>query len=257
MKVNIFDIWGSAGGPVTVLAPQTRLSAGFFLFLVCMIALPDTAAGLAFLSITVLVWLAACRVPWPFLRRILVFGLMMFLPFFLLTPWTGGDAPSSASWTEGPELRRAVAVPWRIFARGMGGMLVSVAAVSSVSTADFHAGISRLPLPRALAGLLMQIIHQAGVLIAETRRIAAAMVVRGAVGRMRGALRILASLPKVWLPRVMTRAERVATAMDLREFEPGIPCLRPVSMRRADWIVLLLAAAWLVLAAAFRIGARG
>ena len=256
MRLDILDLWGCAKGPVTGLAPQTRLAAGLCLFSVCMVAAPDTLIGFSFLLITVLAWLIACRAPFAAVRRMLAFGLILFLPYFLLTPWIE-PGPGSSSWMEGPELLKAAAVPWRIVARGLGGMLVSLATVSSVSIADFHTGISRLPLPRALVGLLTQIIHQAGILVSETRRIAAAMAVRGAAGQARSAWRILTSLPGVWLPRVVIRAERVATAMDLRGFDPGIRCFRPVPMRRRDWIVLLSAAAWLALAVTFRIGASG
>ena len=255
-RFGILDLWGCGGGPVAGLAPQTRLAAGFLLFSVCMICAPDTAAGFSFLSITVSAWLFACRVPLAVLRRMLAFGLIMFLPFFLLTPWTGPD-PGHSFRMDGPELLEAAAVPWRVFARGLGGMLVSLATMASVSVVDFHAGMSRLPLPRVLVGLLTQIIHQAGALAGETRRIAAAMAVRGAVGRFRSAWRVLTSLPTVWLPRIATRVERVAAAMELRGFEAGSCSLRPVAMRRRDWIVLLTAASWLALAVTFRIGALG
>ncbi|MFH1434165.1 MAG: energy-coupling factor transporter transmembrane component T [Pseudomonadota bacterium] len=256
MRHGILDLWGCAGGPVTGLAPRTRLAAGFLLFSVCMVAAPDTAAGFSFLLITVAAWLIACRVPAADLSRMMAFGLIMFLPFFLLTPWTG-PGPRSASWMQGPELLEAAAVPWRVFARGLGGMLVSMATMASVSVVDFHSGMSRLPLPRVLVGLLAQIIHQAGALVGETRRIAAAMAVRGASGRTRSSWRILTSLPTVWLPRVATRVERVAAAMELRGFDPGTLFHGHEAMRPRDWIVLLSAAAWLALAVAFRLGGRG
>jgi energy-coupling factor transporter transmembrane protein EcfT len=255
-RFGILDLWGCARGPVTGLAPQTRLAAGFFLFSACMVAAPERASGFSFLSVTVLAWLIACRPPLAAVRRMLVLGLCMLLPFFLLTPWTGAGPPSS-SWFEGPKLLEAAAVPWRIFARGLGGMIVSLTTVSSVGVPDFYAGISRLPLPRALVGLLTQIIHQAAVLIGETRRITEAVAVRGAAGRAGSAWHILTSLPRVWLPRIAARTDRVASAMDLRGFDPAVRCFRPVPMRLGDWGVLLSAAAWLALAVALRLGAWG
>jgi energy-coupling factor transporter transmembrane protein EcfT len=81
----------------------------------------------------------------------------------------------------------------------------------------------RLPVPRVVAAILLQIVHQTATLFYETRRVAAAMAVRGATGSLGTAWRVLVSLPQVWLPRVIGRAERVAAAMELRGFCDGEP----------------------------------
>ena len=100
-------------------------------------------------------------------------------------------------------------------------MLVSVATVSCLSAAELREALVRLPVPSLVSSILVQIVHQTGILLYETQRVAAAMGVRGAVSGGRVAWRVLFSLPQVWLPRVIDRAERVSAAMELRGYCDG------------------------------------
>jgi len=67
----------------------------------------------------------------------------------------------------------------------------------------------------------VQIVHQAASLFYETKRVASAMAVRGASGGGKAAWQVLWSLPRVWLPRIVDRADRVADAMELRGYCDG------------------------------------
>jgi energy-coupling factor transporter transmembrane protein EcfT len=82
------------------------------------------------------------------------------------------------------------------------------------------------------------------------------MAVRGASGSGKAAWQVLWSLPRVWLPRIVDRADRVADAMELRGYCDGeTRTLRSSRMRAADWAALALALA--VLGSAVVIRVRG
>jgi len=100
-------------------------------------------------------------------------------------------------------------------------MLVSVAAATCLSPAELREALVRLPVPSLVSRILVQIVHQTGTLLYETQRVAAAMGVRGAASGGRVVWRVLFSLPQVWLPRVIDRAERVSAAMELRGYCDG------------------------------------
>ncbi|MBN1610934.1 MAG: hypothetical protein JW940_30160 [Polyangiaceae bacterium] len=195
-------------------------------------------------------WMGACRPPGRLVRAALLFALVLFLPYFLL--------PCLPAWlTDSPDGgTTSFVVPLTILLRGTGGILISAAAVSSLSMGDLREGLLGLPLPNLLRTVLVQIVHQTATLFYETRRVAAAMAVRGASGGGVAAWRVVASLPRVWLPRVAARAERVANAMEVRgycEGEPDLPRQRRSSF--ADTVALALSAAVLAGALALRVGA--
>jgi len=96
-----------------------------------------------------------------------------------------------------------------------------------------HEAVLGLPMPHVLKLLLLQILHQASVLLRETSKIRQAMVVRGAVPRGRSGWQLLRALPRVWIPRVIFKADRVAHALELR----GYGTWRPQPERHA-WAAL-------------------
>jgi len=216
MRISWHDVWGCARGPVRRLAPQTRLLAGAAAFAVCMIVPAATARGSFVAIATAGLWLVLCRPPLRLLSTTLAFGLALFLPYFLLLPIIP-DNPSGG-YGSAPS---ALVVPWTILLRGICGTLVAVGTAASLTAGDLREGLVRLPVPRVVSAILVQIIHQAGTLIDESGRIASAMAVRGASRRGVLAWRVLASLPRVWLPRVIARAERVAQVMELRGYCDG------------------------------------
>jgi cobalt/nickel transport system permease protein len=182
-----------------------------------MAAPPQTRSGAAFIAVVVLSWLVACRPPWHVVRDAALLGLSLFLPYFLLVPLMGGGLDPARWWADLP-------IALNVFVRGIAGILVTVAAVTTLTATDLRDGLAKLPIPRMVSAILVQIVHQTATLGYETRRVAAAMSVRGASGGGVTAWRVLSSLPQVWLPRVILRAERVAAAMEVRGFcEQDLP----------------------------------
>jgi len=205
-----------------------------------MLASATTLTGAAMIGLTVSGWLVACRLPARVVRIALLFGLVLFLPYFLLVPLiqSGQHEPG---WSFGDSL----VGPWSVLIKGISGMLVSIATIGCLTASDLHTALSRLPLPRIVSEILVQIVHQTGTLIYETGRIASAMAVRGAAGGGKNVYAILWSLPRVWLPRVIERAERVAMAMELREYRSGVYGFDSPVNRFADIFVLVIMLTWL------------
>jgi len=212
-----------------------------------MVAPVPSRSGLALLAAAALGWLAACRTPLRIIGGAAVLGLALFLPYFLLVPLLVGDTPSG-TWAE------AVRVPSAVVARGMASMLVSIATVTALTASDLREGLLRLPIPTMASAILLQIVHQTAALGYETRRIASAMAVRGASGKGVAAFRVLASLPRVWLPRVLIRAERVACAMDVRGYcEQDMPSFGADGLGSRDAIALAAGLAALALSIVARV----
>jgi len=249
MQTHWHDLWGCARGPVVKLVPQARLLLGAVAFATCMIAPAATVTGGLLIVGTVAAWLAASRPPLRTVASFMVLGLLLLLPTFLLVPLIPpGSAGSPGGWGD------AFLPPAILVVRGLSGVLISMATVASVSASSLREGLTRLPLPGIVSAILVQIVHQTATLFYETKRVASAMAVRGASGSGRAAWQILWSLPQVWLPRIVDRADRVAEAMELRGYCDGET--RPQHggrMRAADWAMLALALAVLGLAVVIRV----
>jgi energy-coupling factor transporter transmembrane protein EcfT len=171
------------------------------------------------------------------------------LPYFLLLPLMPASPPTS-----GRAPAPAIAVPCSILLRGLALMLISISTVASLTASDLREGLARLPVPRVVAAIVLQIVHQTATLLAETRQVASAMAVRGASTGFGTALRVLASLPQVWLPRIVVRAERVAGAMELRGYCDGeLQSFRPARAALADAAALVLGVVVLAVAVGIRL----
>jgi energy-coupling factor transporter transmembrane protein EcfT len=248
VRTSWHDLWGCAHGPATRLTPQTRVLAGTALFATCMVAPVTRLPGIVCVSACTCAWLIGCRTPLRAIGNVVLLGLALLLPVFFLTPLIR-NVPFGAAWS----WSRSIAVPWSMFVRGMGGVLVSLATVTSLSTSDLREGLVRLPIPRLVSAILLQVIHQTGTLVDETRQVACAMAVRGASGGGRTAWRVLVSLPQVWIPRVVVRAEGVAAAMEIRGYgQDTIRSFHRAPLRTGDVVVLALALGSLGCAGALR-----
>jgi energy-coupling factor transporter transmembrane protein EcfT len=232
----LVEAMGSARGPVRELAPVTRLATGLMLLVACLVSVPDRPTGGVQLLLTAALWLLACRPPWRVLGRTALWGLVLVGPFGLLTLAAPGP----------PE------VGWRIVARGLGALLVGAATLWSLRVAELHRALRQLGLPRTATAVVTQICQQAGTLLGETRRISTAIKLRGASRRFG----VLAALPRVWLPRVLQRSERVAMAMQVRGYDPAAFDQGPAGLRWIDGATLLLAALWVAATVALRLWGR-
>lgn len=230
------------------LLPHIRMMCGLSLFLSCMVAPTSSITGLFLIITTVFAWLAVCRLPGPLIHTTLCIGLVLYAPAILLIPFIQSDGESCENL-----VRPAFAIPWSIFVRGLSGLFISMATIASLHQKDVRDGLLRLPIPGMLTGILLQIIHQTGILARETASIAVAMSVRGAITTRSVGWNILTSLPRVWLPRVMQRSERLASAMELRGYGCNMPCFHPsVPFQRADYVAFFLTIGVLVCALAAR-----
>jgi len=249
MRRSLHDIWGSARGPISRLAPQTRLLSAAVVFAACLVAPAATLAGSLAVTATTAAWLAACRPPRRVITSTAALGLAALLPYFLLLPLISREtSPVSQSWSQ------AFAVPWSILLRGMSGMLVSVAAATTLRGSDLHEALARLPVPSVVSAILLQIVHQTSTLVDETRRVASAMAVRGASSGIVTAWRLLSSLSQVWLPRLLVRADRVAAAMELRGYlDRALQPMRRTAVGLADVAVLIVVTGLLVASVALRV----
>jgi len=215
MWTSWHEVWGSGRGPAARLAPQARILAGAVLFAACLMSPALSVPGTALITATTAAWITASGMPGRILRSSALLGLAMFLPYLLLVPlMVKGDSVMGA----GTGWAGALAVPWAILLHGLAGLLIAAATVSTLTASDLRGGLLALPLPIIFTAILIQIVHQTFVLLSETKRIAGAVAVRGGSGKGRAVVWMLTSLPRVWLPRVLDRADRVAAAMELRGF---------------------------------------
>jgi len=235
-------ILGSGRGVIGRLAPQTRLICAVSALAVGLAAPARTLAGSVTIFATVLLWLALCRPSAAILGGTFVMGLAVFAPVMLLSPFVDGGAAN----------------PWSIFLRGLAAVLISVGAASTLTESDLRGGLVRLPIPDIAARILLQVVHQTSTLVGETTRVSAAMAVRGGGQGSRTAFELLASIPKVWLPRVISRAERVADAMELRGFgDVELGAMGSVPPTRLDRFAIAAAILAMAGAVALRLGNGG
>lgn len=247
MRTPRHVLWGSGRGTLAALAPQTRIVCAAAAVAVCLTAPATSGRGVAAIAAAVVTWLALCRPPAAVVRATAALGLVFLGPVLLLTPLLRAQAAA-------PDWQGAASAPWAIFVRGLATMLVTVAAASTLSAGELRQGLVRLPVPRIATLVLLQVVQQTSTLLSETRRMAAALAVRGGAPAMRTALRTLRSLPRVWLPRVMSRADRVAAAMELRGFlEVELETMGAVTAGRLDAFAVAAAALAVAGAAALRL----
>jgi energy-coupling factor transporter transmembrane protein EcfT len=249
------EIWGSARGPARRLAPRTRILCGAGVFTTCLVAPATTWPGVAVITASVALWVALVRPPARVVRAALLLGLVLFLPYFLIVPLALVRSDAGGGWLA------ALCVAWTVFWRGMTAMQASITTATALSASALRQGLGRLPIPRVLSEVLVQIVHQAAGLVRETDGIASAVAVRGGTTGYRTAIRVLCSIPRVWLPRVVERAERVGAAMELRGYCEREPPERkqpgraeaPAASSPADGLALTAALLLLAGAIALRV----
>jgi energy-coupling factor transporter transmembrane protein EcfT len=200
-----------------------------------MIAPTARGTGAAFAIAVSALWLVACRPHRQVFRPVLLFGLTALASYTAVT--------FLVALAVGKLDSALLATTASLLVGGGTTLLVSLGAVSALSMSDLRVGLAHLPVPKAVAAILLQIVHQTATLTYETRRMAAAMAVRGSSSGSLVVWKLLSSLPRVWLPRIVRRADRVAAAMELRgycDLVSGAPEER--RHRRADLLALVLGA---------------
>jgi energy-coupling factor transporter transmembrane protein EcfT len=196
-------------GPLTAerylsLDPSVRMICGVILF--AGILGTDTSTPVGMVAVTVpasaaflLYRRASMRILWMLLA-----GSLMYLPAMFWSP------PG-------------------IVLKGLSASIAIMAPALALSPQETAVVVMRLPLPAFIGFLVLQVLHQSGVLIRETHAIHRAVMVRGGVHGLRGVHRFARILPEAWLPRVALRADRVTIAMDLRSYGQHTPRVPPVA----------------------------
>jgi energy-coupling factor transporter transmembrane protein EcfT len=210
MRAAWHAIWGSAHGPAMGLLPHVRMLVGLCLLVSCMIAPTASWVGASATLAIALSWLCICWPHWHSIRPVLTFGVVALLSYVMVVL-----VVVLATDVVGPALVVSIS---SLLVGGVSTLLVSVATITALSMSDLREGCVRLPVPKLVTAILLQIIHQTATLAYETRRVASAMAVRGSTHGGRVAWKLVSTLPRVWLPRIVQRADRVAAAMELRGY---------------------------------------
>lgn len=249
MQTFWYHLWGSGCGLIKRIAPQTRLFCGLVLFTSSMMTPVSSRLGILTVTLIVLFWIAVCRPPWGIVRIFSQLGLAMFLPYFLLVPLFSGKGTMNAEgWVN------AISITGSVIFRGMAGLYITTTTVTAITMSDLRQGLLSLPVPNVVSAIVLQIVHQTTELVCETRRMVAAIVVRGATGGWITSLRVLIALPRVWIPRVIFRADRVAAAMEVRGFsDKAIQDFDRTTMTLRDGVTILLMILIFILASLLRI----
>ena len=188
------EFWGCAKGPARSLTPVIRIISGVIFFLFCLfVPIKGHLSELLYLIVPA-IWVSVCAVPLKILLRIFIWSGMIFIPLLIFTPWI-------------------------ISARGIICILISTSTASILTFSDVQHGLSRLPIPKVVTALLVQILHQAATLTDESRRISAVLRLRNVSKGYKLKIRVITMLPVVWMVRIINRAERVGAAMELRGFD--------------------------------------
>jgi energy-coupling factor transporter transmembrane protein EcfT len=225
------------------------MAVGAILFAACLVAPAGSRGGLLVLGATAAGWTLLCRPPLSIVRKAFGFGLVLFVPFALLAAAFPAAGSPSAPIGEG-SVDRVLPFAIGVAAKGMATLLVSVATLSTLRLWEFQQGLGSFPLPGMALSILAQMLLQIGTLAEETARIAAVLTLRGGGGR--GSFPLVAALPKVWLPRVIARAERTALAMEIRGFSGESPRFESWNHGRGEAGALALSFAWLLASIALR-----
>ncbi len=135
-----------------------------------------------------------------------------------------------------------------IVIKGLAAALTLMGPATALAVQETSDVVVRLPLPTFLRFLLLQVLHQTGVLGRETRAIHRAIAVRGGVHGFRGIMAFGRALPATWLPRIAFRAERVALAMTVRGYGHRLPSVAAIGWTRGTACVLVCSVVLSVLA---------
>lgn len=248
---SVMSFWGSGRGPLRSLQPQIRIISGFLAGCACLAVPLRSPAGIAVVVLTAVCWSALAGMPAKTVMRCALASLVLFFPFLLLTPWMDSGASAAA-----PVAGRCAAAG-TLALRSTCCLFVAAATIVALPLCETHRGMARLPLPAALAVLIVQLITQTMLLAEETKGIISALRLRKASGT-KGSIRLLFNFPVVWMVRILFRAERTAAAMTVRGF--GIEHANrseSVSLTAADVLTAGVACAVFILAILLRLRVIG
>jgi energy-coupling factor transporter transmembrane protein EcfT len=250
---HLTTLFGSGKGPLLRLSPHARLICSILVLVAALISLPDPLSGILFTLCVTIVFLLLCRMPLRHLMRASIGVLLMSAPFLCFLLMAG---PYTFAFSQRTPLDvdaitgKHVAV---VALKGMSCALIVLSALSTVSFSELNDALARLPLPRIVVLLILQILHQTKLLLDETTRISKAFAVRGATSGMEASFLTLRHFPQTWLPRMVAKSERVANAMDLRGYGAALPQFDRGPLLLHDWFALSIATLFLCMVIANRL----
>ena len=240
MKGSDFSLLpGNARGWPATLHPSTRLLCGLLAFAAVVVAPGSTVPGRFLVTALPLLELLFARISLRRAAQLLGAALLFYLPFLLLTLLAMPSGPSTV-WSS-----EALAVAWK----GSACVFLAGATLWTLSLPDLHAALRGVSVPEWIALLTVHILHQTESLLEETRRITQAIEVRAGGSR----ILVLRSLPLVWLPRILFKADRVAMAMEVRGYNHLVLFENP-TWRGRDFASIAIAFAFVGTAVLLRAG---
>lgn len=218
---------------------QARICVAVLVWLCCLVAPADRAAGVGLILLITGSWILICMPRPRILAAGLVTGAIAFGPYFAFVPILG---------------KGQLVVAWSIFIKGLSSLVISICAACSMSLTELWQGLFSLAIPRLVAMILLQIIHQAFAMWDQTIQIGRAIAVRACTSGLGLLWRILSGLASVWLPGIVQKADRVAAAMELRGFcrASELPIDR-VRLTVIDLAAIVISIALLVTAVVLRV----
>jgi cobalt/nickel transport system permease protein len=234
--------FGSGNGLLARLSPQARLLCSMLVLVTALTSLLDPLAGIFFTLCVSAVFLLICGVPLRHLMRASIAVVSMSAPVLCYVIIASSDAftfSPETSLTVDAAMQQHVVI---VALKGMSCALIVVGALSTVSFSELYDSLARIPLPRIVLLLMLQILHQTKLLLDETARISDAFAIRGATSGMKAPVLVLRYFPQTWLPRIVAKSERVANAMELRGYGTAVPQFERSPMFLHDWLALCIAA---------------
>jgi energy-coupling factor transporter transmembrane protein EcfT len=216
------------------LAPSTRLLCGILVLVSCSASSLNNPLSRALFIVTVISWAVCCRLSRRRLMGILKWSLWFFLPLFCLFLFL--------LFRPGPGFRTDILhVSFALGLRAAASIIVCASTMEVLDLFELGEGLSGLPLPRVLVALILQIALQTALLTRESRRIAAALRLRGMQSAgITARMRCLFAMPVIWLLRLLLRAERVSAAMEVRGFDGPIRRTASVQIYLSDRLAITL-----------------
>jgi energy-coupling factor transporter transmembrane protein EcfT len=220
MALAPLDLLGTGTGPLALVSPPVRLIVGGATIIACILSPRGLGAGALFVVGIAAATFFIMGAPLRVAARALSFGAFLYLPLalILLVPALFEAGGSAAGRSSTGAISTALATAAAIALKGCVTLLVALSTLTTLRRAELQMAVAGLPLPRMVRLLLLQILHQTGLLIDETVRIRRALAVRAPARSGIASVRVMAALPRVWLERVAARAERTALALELRGY---------------------------------------
>jgi cobalt/nickel transport system permease protein len=232
--------FGRGRGILRRSAPVTRFVAWILVTVTCLLLRPSLWYELLVAVVLLTVWLGVTRPPRSGIFRLLGLGLIFFVPFFLLLPWTGRSEEYIDLWGVLTVREDAWVAPFNVLARGIACLLLGYGLIASLEKSEFQQALIRLPLPRVIVLMVHQILRWLGPLVEESTSIGRAVALRGGSRGLVTGLRLTRALPVAWLPRVLARADRVSAAMQVRDYRGELMDPGHWRLKAADaWTLLL------------------